>query len=79
MSDYAVYSLMPEVGELVVNEDARASKFSHANEIAKPHYYRVTLDNGITTEMAPTTRGVHLRFTYPGKATPTWCWTAISP
>ena len=67
MSDYAVYSLMPEVGELVVNEDARASKFSHANEIAKPHYYRVTLDNGITTEMAPTTRGVHLRFTYPRK------------
>ena len=27
----------------------------------------MTLDNGITTEMAPTTRGVHLRFTYPRK------------
>ena len=23
------------------------------------------LNNGITTEMAPTTRGVHLRFSYP--------------
>ena len=67
MSDYAVYSLMPEVGKLVVDEEARASKFSHANEIGKPHYYKVTLDNGITTEMAPTTRGVHLRFTYPRK------------
>ena len=45
------------VGELVVNQDARATKFSHDNEIAKPHYYKVTFDNGITTEMAPTTRG----------------------
>ena len=62
MSDYAVYSFMPMVGELVVNQDARATKFSHDNEIAKPHYYKVTFDNGITTEMAPTTRGVHLRF-----------------
>lgn len=65
VSDYAVYSFMPMVGELVVNQDARATKFSHANEIAKPHYYKVTFDNGITTEMAPTTRGVHLRFSYP--------------
>ena len=65
MSDYAVYSFMPMVGELVVNQDKRATKFSHDNEIAKPHYYKVTLNNGITTEMAPTTRGVHLRFSYP--------------
>lgn len=65
VSDYAVYSFMPMVGELVVNQEKRASKFSHDNEIAKPHYYKVTLDNGITTEMAPTTRGVHLRFSFP--------------
>ena len=65
MSDYAVYSFMPVVGELVVNQEKRASKFSHANETGKPHYYKVTFDNGITTEMAPTTRGVHLRFSFP--------------
>ena len=65
MSDYAVYSFMPMVGKLVVNQEMRATKFSHDNEIAKPHYYKVMLDNGITTEMAPTTRGVHLRFSYP--------------
>lgn len=65
VSDYAVYTFMPMVGELVVNQDARASKFSHDNEIAKPHYYKVEFDNGITTEMAPTTRGVHFRFSYP--------------
>ena len=51
VSDYAVYSFMPMVGELVVNQDARATKFSHDNEIAKPHYYKVTFDNGITTEL----------------------------
>ncbi len=65
MSDYAVYSFMPVAGKLVVNQDERATGFSHDNEIAKPHYYKVTLDNGITTEMAPTTRGVHLRFSFP--------------
>jgi len=65
MSDYAVYSFMPMIGELVVNQEKRASKFSHKNEIGKPNYYKVTLDNGITTEMAPTTRGVHLRFSFP--------------
>lgn len=65
MSDYAVYSFMPVLGAPVVNQDERATRFSHANEVAKPHYYKVTLDNGITAEMAPTTRGVHLRFTYP--------------
>ena len=67
MSDYAVYSLMPEVGTLDVDQNTRGAKFSHANEEARPHYYKVTFDNGITTEMAPTTRGVHLRFSYPRK------------
>lgn len=65
MSDYAVYTFMPLVGELVVNQDKRATQFSHDNETAKPHYYKVMLDNEITTEMAPTTRGVHLRFSFP--------------
>ena len=46
VSDYAVYSFMPMVGELVVNQDARATKFSHDNEIAKPHYYKVTFGDG---------------------------------
>lgn len=65
MSDYAVYSLMPETGSLEVNQDARATGFSHSNETGRPYYYRVTLDNGITAEIAPTERGAHLRFSYP--------------
>lgn len=67
MSDYGVYSFMPVVGNLVVNEDDRATNFSHSNETAKPNYYKVTLANGITTEISPSTRGAHLRFSYPSK------------
>ncbi|MFP5081564.1 GH92 family glycosyl hydrolase [Pedobacter sp. JCM 36344] len=62
--DYAVFSLMP-MTELMVGEDQREAKFSHANEVAKPNYYKVTFDNKITTEISPSERGAHLRFTYP--------------
>ena len=66
-TDYCVFSLMPMIGKLVVNEEERATGFSHEHEIAKPHYYSVKLDNGITTEIAPVERGAHLRFTFPRK------------
>lgn len=66
-NDYAVFSFMPVTGKLVVNEDERATGFSHQNETAKPGYYTVKLNNGITTEISPTERGAHLRFTFPKK------------
>ena len=31
------------------------------------HYYKVTLENGITTEFSPTTRSAHFRFSFPAK------------
>jgi len=62
--DYAVFSLMP-MTQLVVDENKREAKFSHANEVAKPNYYKVTFDNKITTEISPSERGAQLRFTYP--------------
>ena len=58
---------MPVIGQLKVDQYDRAAKFSHDNEIGKPHYYSVKLDNGIKVEMSPTERGAHLRFNYPGK------------
>ena len=67
VSDYAVFSFFPEVNELVLDPDKRAAKFSHDNEEGHPNYYRVRFDNGIQTEIAPTERAVHLRFTYPKK------------
>jgi predicted alpha-1,2-mannosidase len=63
--DYGVFSLMPGIDSLVVNENQREAKFSHANEIAKPNYYKVKFDNEINTEISPTERGAHLRFSYP--------------
>src|SRR5690554_468330 len=65
MNDYAVFSLMPGKGKLVLNEDDRALTFNHDNEIAKPHYYKVLFDNGISTEISPVERGAHMRFSFP--------------
>lgn len=66
-NDYAVFSLMPVTETLKLNENDRQSGFSHDNETAKPHYYQVLLDNGVNTEMSPTERGVHIRFSFPKK------------
>ncbi|MDD7888081.1 GH92 family glycosyl hydrolase [Flavivirga sp. 57AJ16] len=66
-NDYAVFSLMPVTGALKLNDQERASGFSHDNETAKPYYYQVTLENGTNTEIAPTERGAHIRFTFPKK------------
>src|SRR5690349_10733963 len=44
VNDYAVFSLMPVTGKLVVNENERAAAFSHDNEIAQPHYYKVKFE-----------------------------------
>lgn len=68
VSDYAVYTFFPEVGTLEVDPDKRAASFCHCSETGQPHYYSVQFDNGIRTEMAPTERGVHLRFSYPKAA-----------
>lgn len=65
--DYAVFSLMPVAGELKVNENERAAEFSHADEIARPDYYKVTFKNKVTTELSPTERGAHLRFSFPAR------------
>lgn len=67
-NDYSVFSLMPVTGKLALNQFERAAKFTHDHEIAKPNYYKVKLDNKITTEISPTERGAHLRFAFPKKA-----------
>jgi predicted alpha-1,2-mannosidase len=58
--------LFPETGKLKINEDERASWFSHKAEISKPHYYKVYLaDYDVTTEITPTDRGAQFQFTFP--------------
>lgn len=66
INDYGQFSLFPETGELKINEDERASWFSHKAEIARPHYYKVYLaDYDVTTEITPTERAAMFRFTFP--------------
>lgn len=66
INDYAAFSLFPETGELIVDENRRASWFSHKVEISKPHYYRAYLsDYDVVTEISPTERAAQFRFTFP--------------
>ncbi|MDR6631834.1 putative alpha-1,2-mannosidase [Phyllobacterium sp. 1468] len=39
--------------------------FQRKNEIAKAHYYSVTFDNGMQTEITPTNHAAYIRFTAP--------------
>ncbi len=66
MNDYGMFSLMPVTGNLKVDEEKRASWFSHKTEIATPYYYKVYLaDADVTTEITPTERSAQFRFTFP--------------
>lgn len=49
------------------NRDSYDAKFSHLNEVAKPGYYSVKLDNGIKVELTTTMRSGFGRFTFPSK------------
>ena len=66
INDYGQFSIMPETGEPVFDEEKRASWFSHKAEVAKPYYYRAYLaDYDVVAEMAPTARACAMRFTFP--------------
>ncbi|MCA9240811.1 MAG: GH92 family glycosyl hydrolase, partial [Planctomycetales bacterium] len=64
-NDYNVFSLMPVVGSLVVDEEERASRFSHQQETAKPYSYEVQLANGVQVAISPTEHGAWLKFAFP--------------
>jgi predicted alpha-1,2-mannosidase len=67
--DYATFSLMAISGNLVVNENDRASVFRHEDETAQPNYYRVHLETwDATAEVTPTERAARFQFTF-GKKT----------
>ena len=66
INDYAAFSFMPVTGKLKINEDERASWFSHKAEVAKPHCYSIYLaDYDVTAEVTPTERAAIFRFTFP--------------
>ena len=47
------------------DNDSYAAGFSHANEITKPGYYAVTLNNSVKVELTSTLRSGFGRFTFP--------------
>lgn len=66
IGDYGQFSLLPTTGEVKVDEDERASWFSHKSEVVKPFYYSVYLaDHNTTAEVTPTERAAKFRFTFP--------------
>ena len=66
MNDYGQFALMPGTGRVKMDEDARASWFSHKSEEVRPYYYRVYLaDFDVITELTPTERAARFRFTFP--------------
>ena len=69
--DYGSMTLMPLSGTLRCQAGERATRFSHADEVATPAYYAVSLpDEGIRAELTARSRSAIFRFTYrqAGKA-----------
>ncbi|MFH9552659.1 GH92 family glycosyl hydrolase [Streptomyces sp. NPDC017435] len=68
MGDRQTFQVMPSAASGVpdTGRTARALAFRHVDETARPYYYGVRFQNGLTAEMAPTDHAAALRFTYPG-------------
>ena len=66
INDFGQFAIMPVTGGLRIDEDRRASWFSHKAEDARPYYYSVYLaDYDVTAEFTPTDRCAYFRFTFP--------------
>jgi predicted alpha-1,2-mannosidase len=66
--DRQTFQVMPSAatGTPNANRADRALAFRHDNEVARAHYYGVTFDNGMKTEIAPTDHAAMFRFTFTG-------------
>ncbi len=70
INDYGQFAIMPVRDAAKVDQEARASWFTHSSEVAKPYYYQVYLaDHDINAEIAPTERAAAFRFTFPESET----------
>ncbi len=66
INDYGQFSLMPVGHFTTVDQEKRASHFSHQAEEARPYYYKVYLaDHDVLAEVTPTDRAAMMRFTFP--------------
>lgn len=67
MGDRQTFQVMPSTakGTPDASRKARALPFRHSQETARPHYYGVTFENGLRTEIAPTDHAAMMRFAFP--------------
>ena len=66
VGDWGAMCVMPLIGNVKIDADARASKFNHDSEIAKPHYYSVQLDDyNIKAELTAAAKTAFFQFTFP--------------
>ena len=66
INDYGQFVIMPVSDATYVDENSRASYYSHKSETARPYYYQVYLaDHDINVELTPSERAAAFRFTYP--------------
>lgn len=66
MNDYGQFSILPMVGKPEIDQEKRASWFSHKTEEVKPYSYKVYLaDYDLWTEITTTERTAVMRFTFP--------------
>ncbi|TDD02749.1 glycoside hydrolase family 92 protein [Nonomuraea deserti] len=70
MGDRQTFQFMPSAAEGAPDPSrtARALPFRHEREVAQPHLYAVTFDNGLKTEIAPADHAALARFTFPGSS-----------
>jgi putative alpha-1,2-mannosidase len=66
MGDREQFNIMPSIASSI-NPDpsVRALPFKHEKEIAQPDYYSVSFENGIKTEIAPSSHSAIFRITFP--------------
>lgn len=66
INDYGMFSVMPVKHFQTVDEEKRASHFSHQAETATPYYYSIYLaDHDVLAEITPSDRAAIMRFTFP--------------
>jgi predicted alpha-1,2-mannosidase len=65
MADRSVVQLVPGAPEPVLDRVARARRFTHAREVARPHLYSVTFEDGGTAELTATSHALLLRLSLP--------------
>ncbi|HET8910855.1 MAG TPA: alpha-mannosidase, partial [Ktedonobacteraceae bacterium] len=74
-STYSDIPFMPYIGSVTTSPATNPSQyyasFSHSNETAYAGYYKVKLDNGVTTELSATQHSGAGQFTYPQGKTAT--------